>query len=100
MIHHNNFDWAKNINDKLIKDITNSGEFPFYFGFGARSLFEDKTEVGVRFPLGLAFLPHETPWEFFGEFVPVLRLTPDTGINADFAVGVRYYFPAVRPRSQ
>ncbi len=51
-----------------------------------------------RFPLGLSFLPHNTTWEFFGELAPVVRFTPDTGMNFDFGVGARYYFPAVRPR--
>ena len=40
-------------------------------------------------------MPTNTDWEFFGEFAPVLRVTPDVGINADFALGVRYYFRAI-----
>ncbi|MCG3205321.1 MAG: hypothetical protein KCHDKBKB_02040 [Elusimicrobia bacterium] len=95
-----NFTWAKNVKDSLIKGITDNGDFPFYFGVGPRALFDDKTEVGVRFPVGLAFLPHKTTWEFFAEFAPVLRLTPSTGFDADYAIGLRYYFPAVRARTQ
>ena len=36
--------------------------------------------------------------EMFGKLLPVLRLTPDAGFNADFAIGARYYFDAIRPR--
>lgn len=95
-----NFTWAKNINDRLIKGITDNGEFPFYFGVGPRALFDNKTELGVRFPVGLAFLPHNTTWEFFAEVAPVLRLTPSSGVDADYALGLRYYFPAVRARTE
>ena len=94
-----NFAWSKNINDRLIKGITDNGDFPFYFGFGPRVLFAGDTEFGIRFPLGLSFLPHDTLWEFFFEVAPVLRLTPDAGFNGDFAIGARYYFPAIRPRT-
>ena len=98
LIH--NFNWAKNIKDNLIKGITDSGDFPLYFGVGPRVLFDDKTELGVRFPLGLAFMPHQSQWEFFGELAPVLRLTPSTGIDTDYSIGLRYYFPAIRARSE
>lgn len=94
-----NFGWARNVNDRLIKGIVDNGEFPFYFGFGPRLLFENHREFGIRFPVGLSFLPHETAWEFFGELAPVWRFTPDTGVDVDFALGARYYFPAIRPRS-
>lgn len=95
-----NFSWSHNLRDSsgFFSRINGRGDLPFYFGFGPRVLFEDKEEVGLRFPVGLSFLPHNSLWEFFGEFAPVLRLTPDAGFNGDFAVGVRYYFPAIRPR--
>ncbi len=92
------FDWSKNIEG--FKSITDSGDFPFYFGFGPRVLFENNAEFGIRFPVGLSFMPHNSTWEFFGEVAPVLRLTPDTGMDGDFAVGLRYYFPAVHPRAK
>lgn len=95
-----NFTWANKMQDNLIKGITDNGDFPFYFGVGPRVLFNNNTEFGVRFPLGLSFLPHNTTWEFFGEMAPVLRFTPDTGVNFDFGIGARYYFPAVRPRME
>src|SRR5262245_18340576 len=62
-----NFSWSKGLDDRLIKGINDNGDFPFFFGFGPRVLFEDNTEFGIRFPFGLAFLPHNSVWEFFGE---------------------------------
>ena len=94
-----NFSWANKFQDSFIKNITDNGDFPFYIGVGPRILFKDNTEFGVRVPFGLSFLPHNTTWEFYGELAPVVRFTPDTGMNFDFGVGARYYFPAVRPRA-
>jgi hypothetical protein len=93
-----NYTWNSRIQDSLIKGITDNGEFPLYFGVGPRFLFSDNTEFGLRFPVGLSFLPNNTTWEFFSEIAPVVRFTPDTGMDFDFAVGARYYFPAVRAR--
>ncbi len=95
-----NFTWSKNSSEKLLQDITESGDFPVYIGIGPRVLFEDESEFGVRFPLGLSFIPHNTNWDTFLEVAPVLRLTPDTGWNADFSIGARYYFKAIRPMTQ
>lgn len=97
-----NFDLARQwrTNNKMFEQITDAGDLPFYFGVGPRLLFADDTELGVRFPLGVSFLPNKSPWEFFGEIAPVLRFTPDFGFNGDFAIGVRYYFPSVKPRIQ
>ncbi len=69
-----------------------------YFGLGPRILFEDDEEFGIRIPVGVTFFPHRTAWEIFAEIAPVIRLTPDSGFNGDFAIGARYYFDAIRPR--
>ena len=82
-----------------LSGITAQGELPVYFGVGPRLLFaDDDTELGVRLPVGVSFFPHEMPWETFFEVAPVVRLAPTTGLDLDFALGVRYYFPAIRPR--
>jgi len=75
------------------------GDMPLYFGVGPRALFDHDTEFGLRFVVGTSFFPANTPWEIFGVLAPVLRFTPDSGADFDFAVGVRYYIPAIRPRS-
>lgn len=99
---YHNFDTARNWaqTSSFFRSITQNGDFPWYVGAGPRILFEDKSEFGIRFPVGVSFLPHNTPWETFLEFAPVWRFTPDMGVDADLALGVRYYFPAIRPRSQ
>ena len=95
-----NFDWANRMaaNSEFFSRVTAGGELPIYFGIGPRALFEHKTEFGIRFPVGVAYIPDNAKWEFFGEVAPVVRLTPDTGFNGDFAIGARYYFPAIRSR--
>lgn len=74
-------------------------ETPVYFGVGPRLIFSDNDEFGIRLPVGVSLLPKGTPWEFFVELAPVLRMTPDTGLDGDFALGARYYFDAIRPRN-
>lgn len=82
-----------------LNGLTSRGDMPVYFGIGPRVLFEDDdSEFGIRLPLGFSYLPHQTPWETFVEVAPVIRLTPEAGLDLDFALGVRYYFPAIRPR--
>jgi len=77
-----------------------NGDIPLYLGVGPRALFdEDDTEFGIRLVAGMSFFPNDTPWEFFGELAPVIRLTPETGGDFDIAVGLRYYISAVRPRT-
>ncbi len=75
------------------------GDAALYFGLGPRALFADDTEVGLRFVAGISFFPRATPWEIFGEVAPVLRMTPNSGGDLDFGIGLRYYIPAIRPRS-
>lgn len=82
-------------------NVTSRGDLPLYLGIGPRALFEDDdTEIGIRLPVGISYFPHRTPWESFIEIAPVVRLTPETGMDLDFAIGVRHYFPAIRPRSE
>ena len=85
--------------DSQVQQIYDSGAFPLYLGIGPRVLFRDKEELGIRLPVGLSFLPHQTNWEYFGELAPVIRLTPHSGLNFDFAIGFRYYFRTIRPRT-
>jgi hypothetical protein len=87
-------------NSPSFAELTRDGDLPVYFGIGPRALFaDDDTEFGIRLPLGISYFPHSAPWEGFIEFAPVIRLTPNTGGDFDFALGVRYYFPAIRPRA-
>lgn len=72
---------------------------PVYFGVGARVKFEegdrgkdDDDVVGIRFPVGIALRPYDSPLEFFAELVPIVDVAPDSDFDLNAAVGGRYYF--------
>lgn len=69
-----------------------TGQLAFYFGLGARIIFSDDAEAGIRIPLGLNYLFSEAPFDVFVEAVPILNLTPSTDFAGNGAVGFRYYF--------
>ncbi len=70
------------------------GELPLYYGIGGRMILEDHggDRIGARVPVGLAYLFQGAPIDIFVEVVPVLDLTPDTELDFDAAVGVRFFF--------
>ncbi len=82
------------------------GKLPFYYGIGGRVKFfgddnnrtgrnsdnNDKTRVGVRVPLGLAYLFERTTLDIFLEVVPILDLIPETEFDLNAAIGIRYFF--------
>ena len=71
------------------------GRLPFYFGIGGRmKIVEGKKDdkIGVRIPVGLDYLFADTPLDIFVEVVPVLDLVPDTDLDFNGAVGIRYIF--------
>jgi hypothetical protein len=79
------------------------GQLPFYYGIGGRIRFfdennpsngpsNDKTRLGVRVPLGLAYLFEKTTLDIFLEVVPILDLIPTTEFDLDAAIGIRYFF--------
>lgn len=68
------------------------GLLPFYYGIGARIKTADKTRLGVRVPLGLAYLFQSAPVDIFLEIVPILDLTPKTDFAINAALGARYFF--------
>ncbi len=72
---------------------TGGGEFGAYAGPGL--VFKDKKHdnmVGVRFALGAVYELNQYPVEFFAELVPVFELSPDTDLNLDGGIGIRYFF--------
>jgi hypothetical protein len=72
---------------------TGGGELGAYLGPGF--VFKDKKEdnvVGIRFALGAAYELNQYPVEIFAEIVPVFELAPDTDLNFDGGIGVRYFF--------
>jgi len=67
------------------------GKLPFYYGAGARLLLSSELGLGIRIPLGIAYLFDSATLELFAELVPVLDILPGTGFGIDAAIGVRYY---------
>ena len=57
-------------NFNLIK--VSKGKLPFYFGIGGRLKFSNEVILGVRVPLGLAYLFSDEPIDIFLEIVPIL----------------------------
>jgi hypothetical protein len=74
--------------------VGSTGQYPVYYGIGARfnSGGGYENSLAVRFVIGLAWMPQDTPIDMFIEFVPSLQLTSKTGFAIDSALGARYYF--------
>lgn len=68
------------------------GKLPFYYGIGARLKTAHDAQLGVRVPLGLAYLFATAPVDIFLEVVPILDLTPKTDFRINAALGARYFF--------
>jgi hypothetical protein len=63
-----------------------------YVGLGGRVTAGDGYTVGLRWPIGLTYLPFAYPIDIYVEFAPVLNVAPELGLDSDGFVGVRYYF--------
>jgi hypothetical protein len=68
------------------------GEMPLYFGIGGRIKFEDDVKVGVRIPIGTDYFFVDAPIDLFFEVVPLLELAPDTDVDVNAGLGIRYFF--------
>jgi hypothetical protein len=90
--------------DYLFTDyvLSNSEQWPVYYGLGARLMFRDNEEkhhddnetvFGFRIPMGITYLFEEDmPYEFFFEIAPILDVSPDTELDLNASVGFRFYF--------
>lgn len=71
----------------------NRGRMPIYFGLGGRlKIREDRSNVGVRIPLGTEYLFQEIPIGVFLEVAPIVDLVPSTEFDINSGIGIRYYF--------
>ena len=75
------------------------GKLPIYYGLGCRIKSGDDDRFGARIPLGMNYLFENTPLDIFLEIVPVLDLAPNTELNMNGAIGIRYFFPKAAPKS-
>lgn len=78
-----------------------NGELPLYFGVGGRVKLEDNDGrgrnddddlLGVRAPVGIAYMPNSAPVDVFAEIAPIMDIAPDTDLDLNAAIGARYYF--------
>ena len=69
-----------------------SGEFPVYYGLGLGLTFDNKTELGIRIPIGVNYILERKELDFFAELAPGILLTPDIDLKLDIAIGIRYFF--------
>ena len=78
-----------------VKNIFNTTEnISLYYGPGARlKLYEnDDSRFGVRFDVGLVWIPRNTPIDVFLEIAPILDIIPETSFAMNGGIGVRYFF--------
>lgn len=69
------------------------GTIPYYLGIGGRVRFEEEdTRVGVRFAAGLEYYKEDLPFGFFFEIAPILDIVPETELDVNGGIGVRYLF--------
>ncbi|MFV2058082.1 MAG: hypothetical protein ACC707_16575, partial [Thiohalomonadales bacterium] len=63
-------------------------ESPVYWGFGARFIEESNEDVitGIRFPIGISYLPNNKPFELFAEAAARINVTPSTSFGVDLIV--------------
>jgi hypothetical protein len=70
------------------------GRLPIYYGIGGRIRFHDGNQddqFGVRIPVGFAYLFEKSPLELFFEVVPIVDLAPETELDFNAGLGIRYY---------
>lgn len=69
-----------------------------YFGIGARIAIveqgkhEDELAIGPRAPVGISYTISNPNLMFFGELALILNIVPDTDVDLDAGIGVRYRF--------
>ena len=68
------------------------GKAAVYVGAGPRLETARRTAFAIRTLAGLSYWMPRHPIELFVEAGPVFRLEPDRGVDADFGLGVRFYF--------
>jgi hypothetical protein len=78
-----------------VKNIFNTTEnIALYYGPGARLAFHENADsrFGVRFDVGLVWIPRNTPIDVFLELAPILDIIPETRFAMNGGIGVRYFF--------
>ena len=78
-------------NENLIKS---KERIPLFYGVGGRLKIDadDKASLGVRGVVGLVWFPRSSKFDIFLELAPVIKIFPSTSLDADAAIGFRYFF--------
>lgn len=69
-----------------------------YYGVGGRFYSHEKrngdnvNKIGVRVPVGVAYLFRKIPIQVFGELAPGLIIVDESDFILDASIGARYYF--------
>jgi hypothetical protein len=76
-----------------IKNLSHTTEnISFYYGPGARLRVDnDKSRLGIRFNVGLVWIPKNAPIDVFLEIAPLMDVIPETKFYVNGGVGVRYF---------
>ncbi len=71
----------------------NEGQLPLYYGIGGRvSINDDDSQAGVRFVIGVSYIFENEPFDAFFEIAPIMDLVPETELNANAGIGIRFWF--------
>lgn len=75
------------------------GSAPVYYGIGGRLTSGNNNHdgrLGVRIPIGVAYIPSSIPFDFFVELAPIVDLIPETSAEINLSIGARFYFKGVK----
>lgn len=77
-----------------LRPFDSSEKFLLYYGPGIRlkSRHNDDSILGIRFVIGLAWIPRNAPVDVFLEAAPILNIIPGTSFNMNAGLGARFYF--------
>ena len=78
-----------------VKNIFETTEnISLYYGPGARlRLIENAgSRLGIRFDVGIVWIPRNAPVDVFLEIAPLLDIIPETVFSMNGGIGVRYFF--------
>jgi len=81
-----------NLNNWTLFNLPWDGRTNLYVSAGPRIATDDGGQFAIRTLLGSGFWPKDSPFEFFAEFGPTFKVTPDSKVGVDGGLGLRYYF--------
>lgn len=92
---HMHADYLWHFYDRVEVD---EGYLPLYIGIGGRAQLHDSgdDELGLRVPFGVSYLFEGAPIDLFAEVAPVMNVAPDTDLEAEGGIGIRYFFGRTR----